>query len=78
MASAGVPMRFKGTAQTKAFIGTLPGYGTDKSLLSAIKSTPDKPLAADVQIIYSYREQSGIFCCVIKRMNRIASVRARK
>jgi V/A-type H+-transporting ATPase subunit I len=57
----GVPMRFKGTAQTKAFIGTLPGLWDRQKLLSAIKSTPDKPLAADVQIIYSYREQSGIF-----------------
>lgn len=56
-----VSMRFKGTAQTKAFIGTLPGAWDREKLLSALKSNPDKPLLADVQIVYSYREQSGIF-----------------
>ncbi len=56
-----VPMRFSGTAQTKAFIGTLPGLWDREKLLSALKSSPDKPLLADVQIVYSYREQSGIF-----------------
>ncbi|MDD2363135.1 MAG: V-type ATP synthase subunit I [Oscillospiraceae bacterium] len=56
-----VPMRFKGTGLTAAFIGTLPGAWDRETLLESLKPDPETPLPAEVQIVYSYSEQSGIF-----------------
>ncbi|MDD4546260.1 MAG: V-type ATP synthase subunit I [Oscillospiraceae bacterium] len=56
-----VSMRFKGTGLTTAFIGTLPGAWDRETLLESLKIDPETSLPAEVQIIYSYSEQSGIF-----------------
>lgn len=65
-----ISMRFKGTAHTTAFIGTLPQTYTTESLSAALKDvcteedSPDID-AIEAEIVSSSREQSCVFvlCC---------------
>ncbi len=56
-----VATKFKGTALTTAFIGTLPGEWDREQLLESLKPDPDTDIPAEVEIVFSFREQSGIF-----------------
>lgn len=56
-----VPMKFTGTSKTRAFIGCLPGLWDRQALLTLLEPQTDTPFPAHVQIVYSRREQSGVF-----------------
>ena len=73
-----VPMRFTGTAQTAAFIGTLPGAWDRETLLEQLKTEPGAPLPAEAQIVYSYSVQSGIFVLCHKEYEEECSRALRK
>ena len=73
-----VPTGFVGTSQTAAFIGTLTGQWDRERLIESLKPDPDTDIPAEVEIEYSFREQSGIFILTHKEYQEVCTQALRK
>lgn len=55
-----IPMQYKGTKNTRCFIGTIPGQKTSEGIISEIAEINPGLEMIDVEIISSYKEQTCI------------------
>ena len=65
-----ISMKVKGTAETQVYIGNLPSFFTEESLLLAISEMLPEVEAIDVKVVYSSKDQS---CATVFCMKRDAS-----